>query len=356
MPNAERPMVTYAESGVDIAAGEEAVERIRGLVSATHGPEVLEGIGGFGSLFAPDLSKTPQPVLVSGTDSVGTKLKVAFLAAKHDTVGVDCVAMSVNDVLCQGARPLFFLDYIGIGVLAPGVAEDLVRGVAEGCRQAQCALVGGEMAELPGIYSEGEYDLVGFAVGVVDRSTIVNGRSVKPGQALIGLASSGLHSNGYSLARKVVLEIAGLGVGDPLPGCGRTVGEEMLEPTRLYTKPVMALLDAMPVHGLAHITGGGLTGNVPRCLPDGVDARIEIGSWPVPPIFDFIARTGPVAEAEMFHVFNMGVGLAAVVDADRADQAVAVAGEAGVQAFRIGEVVAADGPARVQLEGTVWGR
>jgi len=343
--------LTYASSGVDIDAGEEAVRRIKRMVESTHGPEVPSGIGGFGGLFAPGLTGLVEPVLVSGTDSVGSKLKLAFAGGRHNTVGIDAVAMCVNDIICSGARPLFFLDYIGIGRLEPGVVEQIVEGVVEGCRRARCALLGGEMAELPSIYAEGEYDLVGFAVGLADRPRLVTGEAAQPGDALIGLASSGLHSNGYSLSRHVVLDVAGLALDDELPGTGRSVLDELLEPTAIYVPEVTALLEAVPVHGLANITGGGLAGNVHRALRDGLVARIEGGLWPVPPVFRFIAEAGPVDRSEMLRTFNMGVGMVVVTAAERADEAIVALAGVGRAAWRIGTVAAHDGPAATVAEG-----
>lgn len=347
------PGLTYAHAGVNIEAGEEAVRRIARTVASTHGPEVLAGVGGFGGLYQPDLTGIVTPVLVSATDGVGTKLKVAYAAGVHDTVGIDNVAMNVNDILCQGARPLFFLDYIGVGTLEPGTVERIVAGVAEGCRRAECALLGGEMAELPGIYAEGEYDLAGFAVGIADRERLITGERVEAGDALIGLPSSGLHSNGYALARRAVFGSAGLSIGDELPGCGRTVAEELLEPTRIYVRPVLDLMARVPVKGLAHITGGGLPGNVNRALRHGMRAVVRGGSWNVPPIFRFIAEAGPVEEAEMLRTFNLGLGMVAVVSAEAVNAAIECLGRGGIQAQVVGEVEAWDGPASVRIEGRV---
>jgi len=351
MPTDESTPLTYAASGVDIDAGEEAVRRIKRMVESTHGPEVLSGIGGFGGLFAPDLSGVAEPVFVSGTDSVGSKLRLAFAGGRHNTVGIDAVAMCVNDIICSGARPLFFLDYIGIGRLEPGVVERIVEGVVEGCRRAGCPLLGGEMAELPSIYAEGEYDLAGFAVGLADRSRLITGEAAQPGDALVGIASSGLHSNGYSLSRQVVLQVARLSLDDELPGTGRSVLDEMLEPTAIYVSEVRALLEAVPVHGLANITGGGLPDNAHRALRDGLVARVDGGSWPVPAVFRFIADAGPVDGAEMLRTFNMGVGMVAVVPQEAAEAAVAAVRKLGRAAWRIGAVAAHDGPARTVVEG-----
>ena len=335
------PGLTYREAGVDIEAGDEAVRRIAPLAASTFRPEVLGGIGAFaGFIRVP--SGYREPVLVSSTDGVGSKLKVAFLADRHDTVGIDLVAMGVNDLLVHGAEPFYFLDYIGIARLDPARVEALVRGVAEGCRRAGCALIGGETAELPDLYAAGEYDLAGFAVGIVERARIRDGRAVKPGDVVLGLASSGLHSNGYSLARRIVFEVLGLRVDSVLPGCGRSVGEELLEPTRIYAAAVRALLATVDVTAMAHVTGGGLTGNVPRVLPDGCRARLHRGAWREPPIFAALREAGRVSEPEMLRTFNLGVGYIVIVraaDAERARQALQGAGESVTV---IGEIVAGE--------------
>jgi len=331
--------LTYKQSGVDIEAAEAAVRLIAPLAKSTFRPEVLGEIGAFAG-FVTLPAGYREPVLVSSTDGVGSKLKIAFLADRHDTVGIDLVAMGVNDVLVHGAEPLFFLDYLAVGKVVPEKVEAIVKGVAEGCRRAGCALVGGETAELPDFYAPGEYDLAGFCVGVAEKSRIIDGSAVKPGDRLLGLASSGLHSNGYSLARKVVLERMGLKVGDPLPGLGKSVGDELLAPTRIYVKPVLDLLKAIPVRAMAHITGGGLTGNLPRVLPAGCKAVIERGSWTVPPIFTLIRESGKIAEAEMFRAFNMGIGLVLVVAREQADHCRALLASLGETAWIIGEVQA----------------
>jgi len=305
--------LTYADAGVDIKAGDEAVRLMRGAVRSTFRPEVLADIGSFGGLFALNTAKYREPVLVSGTDGVGTKLRVAMLTGRHNTIGIDAVAMCVNDILAQGAEPLFFLDYLAVGRLVPEKVADIVAGVAEGCRQAGCSLIGGETAEMPGFYGPEEYDVAGFAVGVVERGRIIDGRGIVPGDKLIGIPSSGLHSNGYSLARKALLDIAGHGVDTRLEALGRTVGEEMLEPTRIYARAVLPLLERFGVKGLAHITGGGLTENIPRILPGGTAVRIRMGAWPAPPVFELIETAGGVEKAEMLRTFNMGVGMVAVV-------------------------------------------
>ena len=333
--------LTYRDAGVDIAAGDEAVRRIAPLARATFRPEVLGGIGGFAG-FVRVPGGYREPVLVSSTDGVGTKLKVAFLADRHDTVGVDLVAMGVNDVLAHGAEPLYFLDYIGTARLDPARIETLVRGVAEGCCQAGCALIGGETAELPDLYAPGEYDLAGFAVGVVARDRIVDGHGVRPGDVVLALAASGLHSNGYSLARRIVFDVLRLGVDAILPGTGRTVADELLTPTRIYVKPVLALLGQVEVGGMAHITGGGITGNLPRALPAGCRAVIRKAAWTVPAVFGVLAEAGRVAEAEMFSTFNMGIGYTLVVRAADAECAARALLASGETALPIGEIVAGE--------------
>ena len=331
--------LTYADAGVDIEAGNKAVHLMKDTVRSTFRPEVLTDIGGFGGFFALNKDKYREPVLVSGTDGVGTKLRVAMLTGRHDSVGIDAVAMCVNDILAQGAEPLFFLDYLAVGRLAPEQVAAIVSGVAEGCRQAGCALIGGETAEMPGFYGPEEYDIAGFAVGAVERSRIIDGRDIVPGDLVIGLPSSGLHSNGYSLARKVLLEIAGYGVDTYLEQLGRTVGEEMLEPTRIYVKAILPLLERFKVKGLAHITGGGLTENVPRALPEGTGVALRLGSWPMPPVFNLIQETGHIAASEMLRTFNMGVGLAAVVARTEAGAVMADLSARGETSYLIGEVV-----------------
>ena len=330
--------LTYRGSGVDIDAGEDAVRRITPLARATSRPEVIGGVGGFAS-FVSVPARYREPVLVSSTDGVGTKLKVAVLAGRHDTVGIDLVAMGVNDILVHGAEPLYFLDYIAIGRLDPEQIEAIVGGIAAGCRQAGCALVGGEMAEHPGSHPPGEYDLAGFAVGVVERSRLIDGSTVRPGDAVLGLASSGLHSNGFSLVRRIVFDVMQLGVFDLFPGTGRSVGDELLEPTRIYVRSIQKLLESVEVRAMAHITGGGLTGNVPRVLPPGCRARIVRGSWSVPAVFEALRRAGNVEDAEMFQTFNMGVGYVVIVPATTADTAARLLQDAGERVARLGEIV-----------------
>ncbi len=330
--------LTYKASGVDTRAGDEAVRRLAPFVRQTYRPEVLGDIGAFAGFFRIPTGLR-EPVFVASTDGVGSKLKVAFLTGRHDTVGIDCVAMSVNDLLVHGAEPLIFLDYIGIGRLLPATVEAIVRGVAAGCREAGCALIGGETAELPDFYPAGEYDLAGFAVGVVERRALVDGRAVRPGDVLLGLASTGLHSNGYSLARKVVFERLGYRVHDRVSELGATVGEALLTPTRIYVRPVLGLLrSGVAVRAMAHITGGGLTGNLPRVLPAGCRAVVRRGTWPVPPVFSLLSEAGRIAEAEMFQVFNMGIGFVCVVPRETAGRARAALERSGVPTWEIGEI------------------
>jgi len=332
-------MTTYKQSGVDIDAGNEFVRRIKPLVRTTFRPEVLTDLGGFGGLFRLPADRYKEPVLVAGTDGVGTKLKIAFLMDKHDTVGIDLVAMCVNDIAVSGAEPLFFLDYFATSKLAAAKGEAVVRGIAEGCRQAGCALIGGETAEMPSFYPEGEYDLAGFAVGVVERSRIIDGTAIRPGDVLVGLASTGLHSNGYSLARRALFEDGGLNVRSKLVDLDRPLGEVLLTPTRIYAKQVLALAAEFPIKAVAHITGGGLTENLPRVCPNDCRARIRRGSWTVPPIFPVIRKIGHVDEAEMYRVFNMGIGLVLVVPPKDADGVIARAATFGDKGYVIGDVV-----------------
>jgi phosphoribosylformylglycinamidine cyclo-ligase len=323
---------------VDIRAGDAAVRRLAPLARGTYRPEVLGDIGAFAGFFRLPAGYR-DPVLLAATDGVGSKLRVAFLAGRHDTVGIDLVAMSVNDLVVHGAEPLVFLDYIGIGRLAPRRVAAIVRGIARGCRDAGCALIGGETAELPDFYPPGEYDLAGFAVGVVERDRLVDGRGVRPGDAVLGLASTGLHSNGYSLARAVIFDRLGLRAGDRLPGLRQRVGTALLTPTRVYVRPVLALLRAgLPVRAMAHVTGGGLPGNVVRVLPRGCRAVLRPGAWPEPPIFGLLRRAGRIAEAEMRRVFNLGVGFVCVVPAAAGAEARALLAEHGVPAWEIGEI------------------
>ena len=330
--------ITYKSAGVDIEAGNKFVELIRPVVRRTFRPEVATDIGGFGALFSFPAKKYQDPVLVSSTDGVGTKLRIAFLTGKHDTVGVDLVAMSVNDIVVQGAEPLFFLDYFGTGKLSLQVSTQVIKGIARGCREAGCALIGGETAEMPSFYRKGEYDLAGFAVGVVEKKKIITGAAVRPGDQLIGLASSGLHSNGYSLARKIFFEHLGLKVKSRVKGLSRPLGEELLVPTRIYVKTVLRLIREFPVHGIAHITGGGFTDNIPRVVPKGCKAVIQKGTWPVLPIFKVLQEGGRVSEEEMFRTFNNGIGLVLIVPSSKAEAISDRLRELKEKPYRIGEI------------------
>jgi phosphoribosylformylglycinamidine cyclo-ligase len=330
---------TYKQAGVDIEAGDALVERIKPLAQRTLRPEVVSGVGGFGGLFALPPGKYREPVLVAGTDGVGTKLKLAFQTGRHATVGIDLVAMSVNDIITSGAEPLFFLDYFATGRLDVEQARDVIHGIVLGCEESGCTLLGGETAELPGFYARGEYDLAGFAVGVVERSDIITGKDIRPGDALVGIPSNGLHSNGYSLARKVLLTDARLDL-DAIPeGLDTPLANALLQPTRIYVKDVRALREAgVRIKGMAHITGSGIPGNLPRCMPDGTRAVLRESSWPRPPIFELIQRLGGVSRDEMYSTFNMGLGLICVVPADQARRAVEALGAKGVQAFEVGHI------------------
>jgi len=333
---------TYKDAGVDIDAGNEAVRLMKAHVRKTFRPEVLTEIGGFGGLFALS-GNYREPVLVAGTDGVGTKLKIAFLLDKHDTIGIDAVAMCVNDLLVQGAEPLFFLDYLAVGKLVPARVAAIVAGVAAGCREAGCALIGGETAEMPGFYPPAEYDLAGFAVGVVERSKIIDGRTVLPGDVAIGLPSSGLHSNGFSLVRKVLLEKAGLSLDTFLPELGKTLGEELLTPTKIYVKTILHLLSRVEVKGMAHITGGGLPENLPRSLPEGLGIKLQKKAWIPQPVFSLIQKLGAVPEEDLYRTFNMGIGFVCLVARAEVEQACAVLAEAGEKPVIIGEVVTGNG-------------
>ncbi len=333
---------SYAAAGVDVTAGYEAVNRIKPLVASTNIPGVIGGLGGFGGLFAPNLSGMKEPILVSGTDGVGTKLKIAFLMDKHDTVGIDCVAMCVNDIVCAGAFPMFFLDYVACGKNLPSRIEEIVSGVAEGCRQAGCALIGGETAEMPGFYPEDEYDLAGFSVGMVDKEKILDGHDIIPGDVLIGLASNGIHSNGYSLVRKV-LDIENADLKTVIPELNCSLGEELLKPTRIYVRPVKALLESnLKVKGISHITGGGLYENVPRMLPDGICAEIRTSAIPVPPIFTLIQEKGNIPVRDMYNTFNMGVGLVMAVAAEDAGAIMDTMIRCGEHPYMIGKCIAGE--------------
>jgi len=329
----------YTEAGVDIEAGNRFVGRIKEMVKSTFTPGVATDIGGFGGLFKPEIAGMEAPMLVAGTDGVGTKLKLAFLFDKHDTVGIDLVAMSVNDVLVQGAAPLFFLDYFATGKLESGVAEQVVSGVCEGCRQSACALLGGETAEMPGFYPDGEYDLSGFAVGLVDTPKMVTGEHVSPGDVLVGLGSSGVHSNGWSLVRKLLGE-SGLKADDIFPGTDRPVADVLIEPTRIYVKPVLELLKRVTVKGMVHVTGGGFYDNIPRVLPESVAASIQFGTWPILPVFEWIRSQGDLSWPEMLQIFNCGVGYILILPPEDAETALDfLDGRDDVDAYRIGEIV-----------------
>ncbi len=333
-PAHSQTSLSYRDAGVDIDAGDSLVERIKPHAKRTMRPEVLAGIGGFGALM--ELPKNyKEPVLISGTDGVGTKLKLAFQMNKHDSIGQDLVAMSVNDILVQGAEPLFFLDYFACGHLDVDVAEQVIAGIAKGCELSGCALIGGETAEMPGMYPAGEYDLAGFAVGVAEKSKVIGGRDIRPGDAVLGLGSSGPHSNGYSLVRKIV-EVSGADLAGEFNG--RTLGETLLEPTRIYVKPLLALMKVLPVKGMAHITGGGITGNVPRILADDLTAVIHADAWTFPPVFQWLQEQGNVALAEMHRTFNCGIGMVLVVAEAEADAAMRFLAEQGETVYRLGEI------------------
>jgi phosphoribosylformylglycinamidine cyclo-ligase len=338
-------MSEYKSAGVDIDAGNETVRRITSIARATFTPGVLSEIGSFGGLFQLDRDRFREPVLVSSADGVGTKLKIAFMTGRHDTIGADLVNHCVNDILVQGAEPLFFLDYLATGRLSPSVAEQIVTGVARGCRENGCALIGGETAEMPGFYADGEYDIAGFIVGVVEKASVIDGKTIAPGDALIGLTSAGLHTNGYSLARRVLFGAAGLSVESYVAEVGSTIGEALLAPHRSYLSAMRPLLQQRLVKGLAHITGGGLTENVPRILPDGCVAEIHRRTWTVPPLFTLLQERGDISDDEMFRVFNMGIGLVLVCGGTDADRVVSALQQAGERPVRLGTVV--PGPKRV---------
>ncbi|MCC8356776.1 MAG: phosphoribosylformylglycinamidine cyclo-ligase [Oscillospiraceae bacterium] len=333
---------SYAAAGVDITAGYKAVELMKEHIARTTTPGVIGSVGGFGGLFAPDLTGMKEPVLVSGTDGVGTKLKLAFLMDKHDTVGIDCVAMCANDVLCCGARPLFFLDYIACGKNDPARIASIVSGVAEGCVQAGAALIGGETAEMPGFYPAEEYDLAGFVVGIVDREKMLDNSTMKPGDVILALPSSGVHSNGFSLVRKI-FHVETADIKSPCAALGgASIGEALLTPTKIYIKPMLALMDAVTVKGVSHITGGGFYENIPRSIKAGLGAKIEKSAVRVLPIFDLIQKTGDIPERDMFNTFNMGVGMTAVVDKSDVDKAIEILRANGENAYILGELVESD--------------
>ncbi|CCH48805.1 phosphoribosylformylglycinamidine cyclo-ligase [Pseudodesulfovibrio piezophilus] len=349
MSDSAKRSKAYTAAGVDIEAGNQFVSRIKDMVKSTFTPGVATDIGGFGGLFKPDVAGMEAPMLVAGADGVGTKLKLAFMFDRHDTVGIDLVAMSVNDVLVQGAAPLFFLDYFATGKLESGVAEQVVSGVCEGCRQSDCALLGGETAEMPGFYPDGEYDLSGFAVGMVDSPKLVSGKDVSPGDVLIGLASTGAHSNGWSLIRKILTQ-SGLKNDDIFPGTDATVADVLIEPTKIYVKPVLELMKTLPIKGMVHVTGGGFYDNVPRILPEDTAASVEFGSWPMLPIFDWLKNEGDLSWPEMLQIFNCGIGYILICDCDSAESALEILdARDDVDAYRIGEIVKRE-PAAEQVE------
>jgi phosphoribosylformylglycinamidine cyclo-ligase len=336
------PRLTYKSAGVDIDAGNEFIKTIKPLVRTTFRPEVLGDLGNFGGLFGLDTKKYKDPVLVSGTDGVGTKLKIAIEMNQHETIGIDLVAMSVNDVVVSGAEPLFFLDYLAAGKLDPRTSVEILRGIVKGCRLAGCALLGGETAEMPSFYPAGVYDLAGFAVGVVEKGRIIDGSRIKEKDVVIGLASTGLHSNGYSLARKIAFEVAGLKVTDTVQGLENRLGDELLTPTRIFVKPLLQLFREVEVRGLAHITGGGMTDNIPRVLPEGLQARIKRGSWPVPAIMKWLEKQGRIPTEEMYRVFNMGIGMALIVNPAHSSRAIEKLNRLGETAFQIGNILQGD--------------
>ncbi|MEI6286322.1 MAG: phosphoribosylformylglycinamidine cyclo-ligase [Bacillota bacterium] len=340
--------LSYKAAGVDVHAGYKAVEMMKQHTARTLRPEVIGGLGSFGGLFAPNLTGISEPVLVSGTDGVGTKLKIAFLLDRHDTVGVDCVAMCVNDIICQGAEPLFFLDYIATGKLDPAKAAEIVKGIADGCLQAGCSLIGGETAEMPGFYPSGEYDMAGFAVGVVDKAKMITGTRVKAGDVIIGLPSSGVHSNGFSLVRKLFFEKLSVSVQHYYPELENTLGNALLAPTKIYVKPLLAALRSHPINGIAHITGGGFYENIPRAFAgQALNARINRDSYPMLPIFSLIQALGNVSESDMYGTFNMGIGMIVIVDRADADGVIETLRVNGEQPLVIGGMV--DGCGEVEF-------
>ena len=345
--NTESRSEAYAQAGVDITAGYKAVELMKQHIARTMTKGVCSDVGGFGGLFELDLTGITKPVLVSGTDGVGTKLKLAFLMDKHDTVGIDCVAMCVNDIICVGAKPLFFLDYIACGKNIPERIAGIVKGVSEGCVQSGAALIGGETAEMPGFYPEDEYDLAGYSTGIVDKEKVINNKTMKAGDIVIALPSSGVHSNGFSLVRKV-FRVEEADIKSPCSELGgASIGETLLTPTRIYVKPVLALLEEVAVRGISHITGGGFYENIPRSIPEGLGAKIEKAAVRILPIFDMIAKEGQISERDMFNTFNMGVGMSIVVSSEDADKALAILKENGEDAYIIGEIEASESRIRI---------
>ena len=330
---------SYKAAGVDVTAGYKGVELMKKAVQATYTNAVISDIGGFGGLYAPQIKGMEEPILVSGTDGVGTKLKLAFLMDKHDTIGEDCVAMCVNDVICTGASPMFFLDYMALGKNIPEKVATIVAGVAEGCKKANCSLIGGETAEMPGFYPVDEYDLAGFCVGIVDKKKIINNKTIEIGDKVIGLKSSGVHSNGFSLVRKV-FDVNKENLNEYVESLGCTVGEALLEPTKIYVKPILKLIEQVKVKGISHITGGGFYENMPRMLREGVALKIDKNSYEVPPIFKLIAERGNIPERDMYNTFNMGIGMAVIVPESEVEKSLEILKEAGEEAYLIGEVIA----------------
>ncbi|CAM3463205.1 phosphoribosylformylglycinamidine cyclo-ligase [Marinicrinis lubricantis] len=328
----------YKQAGVDIAAGNEAVERMKKHVKRTFRPEVMADLGGFGALFALNKEKYEEPILVSGTDGVGTKLMLAFAMDKHDTIGIDAVAMCVNDIVVQGAEPLFFLDYLALGKVVPEKIESIVKGISEGCLQSGCSLIGGETAEMPGMYDEDEYDIGGFSVGIVDRKKMVDGSSIECGDVVLGMSSSGLHSNGFSLVRRILLEQKGYGLNDQVEGLDTPLGEVLLTPTKIYVKPILAMLEKVNIKGMSHITGGGFIENIPRMLPADVNVDITPDSWPVPPIFELLKKEGGFSDKDAYTTFNMGIGMVLVVSQKDVEQVKEIARTFGEEVYTIGRV------------------
>lgn len=341
--------LTYRDAGVDIDAGNKAVELMKESVKRTYTPGVVGDLGGFGGLYSLTGHSMQDPMLVSGTDGVGTKLRLAIMMDKHDTIGQDCVAMSVNDILVQGATPLFFLDYVAVGKLDPVQVADIVRGVANACEESGCALLGGETAEMAGFYGDGDYDVAGFAVGIVDRPKLITGEHIKSGDVILGLPSSGVHSNGFSLVRKIVFDHKNLSIDEQIPEFGKTLGEELLTPTRLYPKAVLPLIQENYIKGMVHITGGGFYENIPRVLPKGITAEVDVSAWPRLPVFSKLQEWGNVAWPEMYRTFNMGIGMILIVDANHVADVTANLESRGEAVYEIGRIIDGDGP--VVLKG-----
>ena len=331
--------ITYKSAGVDVDEGQRAVKLMKEHVKSTFNSNVLADLGGFGGLFSLNMKDYKEPVLVAGTDGVGTKLKLAFMMDKHDTIGQDCVAMCVNDILCQGGKPLFFLDYIATGKLIGEKIAQIVGGIAEGCKLSGSALIGGETAEMPGLYNENEYDLAGFAVGIVDKSRVITGENIEAGDVILGLPSSGIHSNGYSLVRKLFFDILNMKTTDYVEEFGTTLGEELLKPTKIYVKQILSLIKEINVKGISHITGGGFYENIPRILPENVDAKINVDSWKLPAIFKFMQEKGDINKTEMFSTFNMGIGMVIVISKEDVDKSIQLLNSIGEDVRIIGEIV-----------------